>query len=375
MATVVVADPPLAVVREHAPSRLLFLDGIRGLAALYVVLHHAYLEIVQPLPPGFPNRVLFERLLAPLRYGHHAVAVFIVLSGYCLMLPIVRSGSLPGGFPGYVRRRVRRILPAYFAALALCLAVIRLVPAMQVRSGLRWDVALPITKGAVVSHLLLLHNLRPQWNFGIDPPMWSVATEWQIYFALPLLLLPIWRRFGNGATVAVALGLGIGLSRIPTLYMANFPYLGLFAFGMAAAQVRRVSRRNILLLAAAVFAGWCAAVRLPLGTPAQALLLSDLCAGALAACVIVACAVSDVPQLRRVFTHRSALALGSFSYSLYLVHYPVLSLCHVAALHLHLPPLVFAGWEFAVGVTTSLAAAYLFHLAFERPFLSKKSAS
>src|SRR5438270_2616521 len=106
---------PAAPRRPPAP-RLPFLDGLRGLAAVYVVLHHAAMMV----PPaglggvGSAARFVF-------RHGHYAVAVFIVLSGYCLMLPVARDpcGRLPGGVVGYLGRRARRILPPYYAALGL----------------------------------------------------------------------------------------------------------------------------------------------------------------------------------------------------------------------------------------------------------------
>ena len=70
--------------------------------------------------------------------------------------------------------------------------------------------ALPaFTPGVIVSHLLLIHNFNPDWHSKIDYPMWSVATEWQIYFLFPLVLLPVWKRFG--AAAAVGAGFLIGL--------------------------------------------------------------------------------------------------------------------------------------------------------------------
>src|SRR3954462_13179518 len=92
--------------RPSTASRLDFLDGLRGLAALYVVLHHAALEV----PGGSLSPVsgIFRGLL---RQGHFAVAVFIVLSGYCLMRPVASdpSGRVRGGWRAYLLRRARRI--------------------------------------------------------------------------------------------------------------------------------------------------------------------------------------------------------------------------------------------------------------------------
>ncbi len=126
-----------------APPRLRldYLDGLRGLAALYVVMHHAYygLTAEASLPP------LAAHLTYWLYLGRSAVDVFIVLSGYCLMLPIIRSGRLSGGSGGFLRRRARRILPPYYAALGVSLLVIAVLPPLHDLShpDALWNEALP----------------------------------------------------------------------------------------------------------------------------------------------------------------------------------------------------------------------------------------
>ena len=65
--------------------------------------------------------------------------------------------------------------------------------------------------------------------------MWSVATEWQIYFVFALVLLPVLRRFGIVVTVITALVLGIVIDRC--LPGSKFHYLSLFALGMCGALI------------------------------------------------------------------------------------------------------------------------------------------
>src|SRR4051812_41118914 len=78
-------------------------------------------------------------------FGHEAVAIFIVLSGYCLMLPVARRGEsqLKGGFGSYLGRRAFRILPPYFAALGLSLLLIASSATLRRASGTIWDDSLP----------------------------------------------------------------------------------------------------------------------------------------------------------------------------------------------------------------------------------------
>src|SRR6187549_3444077 len=130
--------------------RLEYLDGLRALAALYVVLFHAgdcFLDAERPLH-GFARNL--QRALS---FGHDAVAVFIVLSGYCLMLPVARNGGvLVRGLPDYIARRAWRILPPYFAALLGTLLVIALFPVLETPTKTIWADTFPAFEfGAIAS--------------------------------------------------------------------------------------------------------------------------------------------------------------------------------------------------------------------------------
>ena len=226
------------------PAHLAFLDGLRGLAALFVVVHHASYEL--------PRHELEHPLVVATNFlflnGHNAVALFIVLSGFSLMLPVVRSadGRLRGGTWDYLKRRARRILPAYYAALLLFLAMIAFIPILRDRTGVRWDTALPVFDTKVIlSHIFLVHNFDLGRAYRIDPPMWSVATEWQIYFLFPVFLA-LWRRYGISMTVAAGFLTGY-LVYYASMSLAEVMipwYTGLFAIGMAVAVFTDPSYRR-----------------------------------------------------------------------------------------------------------------------------------
>ncbi len=65
------------------------------------------------------------------------------------------------------------------------------------------------------------------------------------------------------------------------------------------------------------------------------------------------------------------MLLGAFSYSLYLIHLPLIEKMN-SLVRRHFPPLEGLAVMMIVGLPVSLLAAYLFHLAFERPFLSER---
>lgn len=365
--------------------RLGFLDGIRAAAALYVVFHHAYQELLYRSQGGIPSAVL--KSLRFLAFGHYAVDIFIVLSGYCLMLPVARSlsGELRGGIGQYVFRRARRILPPYYAAVIFSLLVITAVAALEHTAASSQSIANAFSPGVLLSHVALIHNLVPGASGSINPPLWSVGTEWQIYFLFPLLLLPIWRKFG--VTAALVIGTAVGM--LPVVFGATWMYgaapwyIGLFAMGMLAAVLsfstsavyswnRRMPWGAITTTLSAVFftigvvkMGWYQSNRW----------VADILAGAAAMALILTC-VAAVRAKRlhhpvlRVLESKMAVKLGAFSYSIYLVHYPLLQLAHVTLFRMDVAPVVRAVVMLTLVPVAIVGVAYLFHLVFERKFMN-----
>ncbi len=377
-------------MRKNA-LRLEYLDGLRALAALYVVLFHGGLfERVDPAAlPSWARAV--RRALS---FGHDAVAVFIVLSGYCLMLPVARAdGNMKRGLGSYFARRAFRILPPYYAALLGTLALLVVVPSLQLPTNTIWDDTSPAFGfGSVGSHLLLIHNLFPSFVHRINGPLWSVATEWQIYFFFPLLLLPVWRKFG--ALAALLIGFAVGCLPLAlasdTAYAANTWYLGLFALGMGAAGINVASRPReqalreraplgvvTLALLAACALGITALIRFWF----RVLPLSDALVGlttAAALSYLTRRALDANPSSRpialRVLEAPALVGLGRFSYSLYLTHLPVVALCYLTLEHLELSAAKRMGALVALSLPLSLAVAFAFFWVVERRFMGDPQA-
>ena len=221
---------------DAAPARrrLAGLDGVRGLAALYVVLNHIFLRTF----PGYPvDRAPFWA--AWLIYGRFAVVVFIVLSGFSLALAPARHGWRLGGVSRFARRRARRILPGYWAALVFSLAVAWLVapPPGQLA---------PDAKSVVVNSLLVQNLVLAPIP---DRSFWTIAVEAQLYILFPLLLLMV-RRWGaiamvSAVTLAVAT-VGIVAPHHPRLdfHVIQSPpdLAALFALGILGAGIVGASR-------------------------------------------------------------------------------------------------------------------------------------
>ena len=161
------------LVSARAASRLHGLDGIRGVAAFFVVIHHCWLLSF----PGFPSNT-GPWWLGWLIYGHLAVVVFIVLSGFSLAIGPLASGWRLRSVGEFARRRAWRILPPYWAALVFSLAVAW------------WIVTQPGTHEPTAKSVAV-YGFLVQDLFGSPSPngaFWSIAIEAQLYILFPLLL-------------------------------------------------------------------------------------------------------------------------------------------------------------------------------------------
>jgi peptidoglycan/LPS O-acetylase OafA/YrhL len=323
------------------------------------------------------------------RFGHLAVGVFIVLSGFCLMLPVVSSGrgQLPRGIADYLRRRAWRILPPYYAAFLFSVALLAIGLFLRGTGAVRGgEIQSELTLGTVLSHLFMVHNLDFVWAHSINAPLWTVATEWQIYFLFPLFLLPVWRRLGRTGVVIFGLGLGLApvllLPEERSFWWAGPWYVGLFAQGMAAADYAlgtprraagRLATAGVSLAALVAVIGLCS-----LPPHAVPLWLVDVfvgfaAAGLIAYCTMHAGASQDgkAPALVRVLQSPLLAGLGGFSYSLYLVHQPIQKGMLRVLQTLHLSDDLTLAVQLLVGMPLVIALSYGFHRVFELPFINR----
>ena len=347
-------------------QRLAGLDGIRGLAALYVVVNHVFLRAF----PGYPaDHAPFWA--GWFIYGRFAVVVFIVVSGFSLALAPARHGWRLDGVAEFAQRRARRILPAYWAALAFSLAVAWLV-VPQPGHGIP-DAKSLLVNGLLVQNIVAAHS--PNAAF------WSMAVEAQLYLLLPLLLLVV-RRRGAIAMLAVvtlvvaAVGIfGPHIARLDTFVIQSPPDLAaLFAVGIltagvvSATQARRSWPWAWLALAAVapvLVTVWLQGSVWTL----DHLFWIDLALGPAVGCLLAGLATGRPAPLLRVLDTRPMRSLGSFSYSLYLTHAPIVAfVCE--RIVAHRVPLGVPAFLVSLALVLPLTIAFArgFAALFETPF-------
>ena len=362
------ASPTAAAPR----LRLTYVDGVRALAAVFVVLHHMWLKVY----PAYPRNG-GPAIGAIFGYGHVAVAVFIVVSGFSLSIaPARRDWQLSGGFKTFLRRRAWRILPTYWAALALSCFIFAVITPNLTGDG--------ITTKAVGVHAVLLQDLveSPKPNGAF----WSIAIEWQIYFLFPLFLL-FRRRIGSALLFLTAAGAAVGVYELATqtvrfhrLINLTPQFAVLFVLGMGAASMInggvRARRAQVMpwlaLGLAATFVAICM-VKGPVWVNTRYFWL-DMVVGT-AVALLLASLTADRPSwLHRLLSSRPLRSTGLYSYSIYCVHLPMLWLVW----HFGIGRIgVGRGAQFVLlvvlGLPVVLFGSYLFSLIFEKPFLTYRS--
>jgi peptidoglycan/LPS O-acetylase OafA/YrhL len=310
-----------APVVAAASPRLVGLDGVRGLAALYVVVNHIFLRAF----PGYPaDHAPFWA--AGFIYGRFAVVVFIVLSGFSLAVGPARAGWRLGDVSKFAHRRAWRILPPYWAAL-----VFSLLMTWFVVNQPGWPA--PTAKSVAVNGLLA------QDVFAVPSPnraFWSIAVEAQLYVVFPLLILAM-RRLNAVVMVAIVaapvLTLGVcGAAHVraaTNLVNQYTPDLAvLFAIGVAAAGILSPTERRrarpwhwfALGLAVPVFAliAWKGSV-----WTIDHFFWVDMAFGPAIGCLLASVATDRSRPVVRLLDTLPLRRLGSFSYSLYLTHAPI----------------------------------------------------
>lgn len=345
------------------PSRRLpELDALRGVAAVVVLLHHGLLSA--DLLSGQFGRWLGATPLQPIRTGRPAVVFFFMLSGFVLTKALRDRGfvlSVRSWAIWAAQRTIRLCLPVAGSVLlslslyALFFDGTWLTEGQWLRENV-WQQ--PPTSTSVASEVFLV---ALDDRFTLNNVLWSLAHEWRFSMLLPLVLAaPV---LGRG-TVPLVLAATAASSWAAGTY-GSMMYVGATVFATVKATL--YFSLPFVLGTALELSG---AARRPAGHWTTVLGLAavlGLCRNGSDYAIFIGSALLiwlalQPGLLQRVLRHPALSFLGTISFSLYLVHVPLL-----AALQHGLRHRVPSEAICALGVSVSLPAAWLFYEAIERP--------
>jgi peptidoglycan/LPS O-acetylase OafA/YrhL len=360
--------------------RITSLDGLRGIAALVVVfehiaLVHPTLVLTMERPPAYPPPGAWEWWLTatPLHLGWaggEAVLIFFVLSGLVLVLPVTRRTRPSVDWSVYYARRIVRLFLPVFGALALAVPLMLVFGRPAIEGASWWNhldhPPFDLSPASVLAEASLL--LTPG---RVIPPLWSL--KWEVLFSLLLpafLLIP---RFGRRWPIVMLLAIlgaqGVGV------YTGNawLTFLPVFALGcLLAASERRLEEvcdrmRTWQWTFVAVAAVGCLLNKWLIGGVPALDGLSERGRFPSLATVPTSFGAMLVVLLgwqwqpfARALDRGPVQWLGTRSYSLYLVHFPIVVVVATA----------FTGWSpwsVPIVVIGSLLAAHFFHRFVEAP--------
>jgi peptidoglycan/LPS O-acetylase OafA/YrhL len=343
-------------------QKIAAVEGLRGWLAWTVVISH--IALASNISAGGIGPMLG-------RAGPVAVMVFIIISGFVISHLIITREE---PFRLYIWRRFMRIFPLFAVMCVVGYFTMdlfsRSLQAVIEREGGSYPWLANMIDYAssthqyvwahVAAHLPLLHgaignNLLPNAQYAFNPPAWSISLEWQFYLAAPLILafLNDRRRWLAAALVVLIVGTAYAFGAFGEFRSPSFlpGAAGFFAVGIASRLgYSYLADKNLRAMA-------CVAIALlPFGWDLTPILIWM---------IFLAVLFAPTQISKAVFEGRIPQFLGRISYSIYLVHFPVLGLCHWALPEMSRVTMFFVLIPMVCGLT--LLASVVSYYGIERP--------
>jgi peptidoglycan/LPS O-acetylase OafA/YrhL len=317
--------PTKYVPNEQVRERMTFIDGLRAIAALMVILPHSYgiwdynssSDFLSTFMKGYGS------------YGRLGVPIFFVISGFAIAYSTRQVQFTPTWFRYFFLKRFIRLSPPYYFSIL----VVVLLSLLQRYFGRNALDSLP-SPFQLFTHLLYLQNFFSYKN--INPVYWTLCIEIQLYIFFGLLMLAlhfIFRRWfsiisnviawsfifisllsltrpivliGNATGIRIASGTGI------ENYVVFLPFWFMFSTGVIVWWgIEGVINRNVVWLYIAVL--W-------LFTAITGEV--EVMAATMTATLIYLCGVLN--KLHIWLNFKPLQFLGLVSYSIYIIHVPVI---------------------------------------------------
>lgn len=284
------------------------IQALRGIAILLVLIYHS-------------------KLLPSLKAGYLGVDVFFVVSGF-LITGIVRRQLMSGrfSFSDFYARRAKRLLPAAYVTLLATVIAAPIFLTSSEMGDFLWQLIGALTLTGNIALWMQTGYFEGAAHLKPLLHVWSLSIEEQYYLVLPALLVVIAKRFWTIAAVAVCLSsLLLCLWMVPIKPGASFYLLPTRAWELALGSLGAIALDGTSLgrLLGRLF--WLALIALvlvpffPTGAPHPGMDALIVCVATL---III---LRRHPLADGLWCLRPLVWFGNISYSLYLVHWPLLA--------------------------------------------------
>lgn len=341
-------------------SHFLVIDGLRGFAAGWVLIFHTFMIFFRE------RSISLGPLDTVLNAGPLGVALFLVLSGFCISWPYAKRNTGKIDLGSYAKRRALRILPPYYI-VCVALYLVYLIPAVRAKSV----IGAP-EPADLITHLLGIHNLFPQHIHTLTASLWTIGLEIQLYVLFPFLwLLKDKAKLAVIGTTILSAAILAGIlftSTAPTepLVTNVFVMWPLFAAGMFTATYLALGNKLETKW------GWGALLSLAIAIAVYRFAqdsfvlkrVADAFAG-IAACIVIATTPGN-PALK-LFTWPPLVKVGIVSFSVYMIHGPIVTVAgRVLGAKLHGTAMLGAA---AIGtIAVAIVAGSIAYRVIEKPF-------
>jgi peptidoglycan/LPS O-acetylase OafA/YrhL len=335
-------------------GRITFLDGLRGLAAIFVVAHHMSMAVVEEL-----NRSADHFVHGLIAYGAVGVDIFFILSGFVIAMTLDRQ-QVTGRYAAcFMVRRSLRLDPPYLCTLAIIIAITYASIAMGSQ------LATP-TLPQLLAHVFYLQNILGYHD--LNPVNWTLCLEIQFYLVLVLCLALLQRAFSEHHTPELLRKRGVQIGFVALALVSATSHGNYFESPIPHLFIEQWYQ---FFLGALTY--WCRSGYLPRRwVPIYIVVVFGISlSGKPNAGDLIAAATAMMllwMSSNRALDSAPLQFLGRISYSLYLVHIPIgwAGIAVVGRILQHESPL-FAVGVGLFGMAISLVAASLMYRLIEAP--------
>jgi peptidoglycan/LPS O-acetylase OafA/YrhL len=306
-----------------------FLDFLRWFSAFVVVFGHIRRVCFVPYSMLENKNILIQTFYFLTGYGHAAVIVFFVLSGFLVggqLLEIIPNGTFT--FSKYFIKRVVRLYTVLIGALLVSaiLDYIRIIYfqtpdtlSIFSEAGVnRWEYNRLTISIGIGNFFMLQESITPV--FGSNSPLWSLAYEFWYYFLMPFLMIPFFSVYKKGYRIIA------GLLLISICILLSNKILLYFLVWVIGALTSLYKKQLFKSVVIPIFfmLGSLIVYRLVDHTTLLKLFTVDLLLGVGLCFLLHYYYTNEKSSLPVWMGWIPNVKLADFSYTLYLVHYPFL---------------------------------------------------